>query len=72
MMIRFFCWALLYDLCKNLFGTKLRYIQARSNDSTVAFLGSAPMKSYYEIDEEHIYPSGFSWGRRTESGRIQK
>jgi hypothetical protein len=72
MMIRFFCWALLYDLCKNLFGTKLRYIQARSNDSTVAFLGSAPMKSYYEIDEEHIYPSGLSWGRRTESGWIQK
>jgi hypothetical protein len=30
------------------------------------------MKSYYEIDEEHIYPSGLSWGRRTESGWIQK
>ena len=72
MMIRFFSWALLYDLCKNLFGAKLRYIQARSNDSTFAFLGTALMKSYYEIDEQHIYLSGFSSGRRTESRRIQQ
>jgi hypothetical protein len=30
------------------------------------------MKSYYEIDEEHIYLAGLSGERRTESGWTKK
>jgi hypothetical protein len=59
-MIRFFWWALPYDLCKNLFGAKLLCIQAGLTGSTVASLGAVLMKSHYEVDEEPIQRSGFS------------